>query len=526
LAQLYPIDFTAAGETGFERMEAAIFFSDEEAVAIRALEHGVSSFVFRRSPSTTVLDATARVSFSGDLILHPSFRNSRIPLGRATEAADLNPAEGDSILAFQDSLRLWVFRSDHRAELHTVALEVPSLEGHRLLWEHLRPDGWLAPIPLLHFLGRVTAGIDWSPLPPRACFIFDDPNLHSVRYGYIDYAGLAAHARRHNYHAAIATVPLDAWYAGRGAVEFFRQYREYVSLLIHGNDHARNELGCDYNEEDALRMLAQALRRVTELEHKTKLRVERVIAPPHGGCSESVLAQASRLPIEAVCTSAEPLARSQNRTKLPLHFGLLPAWFGSGCCPVIRRWDLIYGLLPLRLAAFLGQPIIAYGHHQDCAAGLGPLAEIASVVNRWGPTTWTNLETILRGNYRTIRDGELMHVQMCSRSVHVRIPEGISHVMVHASMGDESVPGQISVASSDGQHYECTAGVPFRATGCGSLQLKIRSSEVIDPATVGPPAYRLWPPVRRLLSIGRDRLMPVVRTLHLSRAVESHVPQI
>lgn len=230
LAQLYSVDFFREGETGFDRMDAAIFFSEDGALAKRAFERGVSSFVFRRSPTRIELHANATVTFFGHTILHPAFRNARIPLGGVTESAELNPAEGDSTLASLDSRKLWLFRSNGRAELHTVGTELPSLQSDQLLWQHLRPDGWLAPLPLLHFVRHVTAGIDWSSAPQCACFIFDDPNLHSARYGYLDYARLAAHARVHKYHVAIATVPLDAWYAGPKAVEVFRTHSECLSL--------------------------------------------------------------------------------------------------------------------------------------------------------------------------------------------------------------------------------------------------------------------------------------------------------
>lgn len=518
LAQLYPADFSPEGENGFDRMDAAIFFAEEGALAERAFDRGVSTFVFNRVANAMPLAASTTVRFSDHTVLHAAFRSARIQAGAAIGATRLNLADQDSALASYGSENLWSFRSRGRAELHTVATEPPSLQGERLLWHDLRPDGWFALLPLLHFLRRVTAEVDWSPPPQRACFIFDDPNLHCARYGYLDYARIADHARAHNYHVAIATIPLDAWYAGEKGVEIFRRHRERLSLLIHGNDHVKNELARDYTEGTALRMLAQALRRVDQLERTTGLRVGRVIAPPHGGCSDSVLAMAPRLRIEGVCTSAEPLARCHKRKSLPLDFGLLPAWFGPGCCPVIRRWDLVYGLMPLRLAAFLGQPVIPYGHHQDCAEGFGHLAEIADTVNSWSQTTWPDPETILRGNYRTMRDNELMHVQMCSRSVHVPIPENVSYVVVHAPVGSETVQCEVSAASSEREARECTPGVPFRVAGSEALRLRIPSREVVDPSTVGRPAYRLWPPVRRALSMGRDRLMPILRSVRGSTA--------
>jgi len=511
VAQLYPVDFSPEDDISFDGMDAAVFFSDEKKLASRAFEHGVSSFVFHRSSKTIALHPNASVCFSEHNILHPAFRSARIPLGRTSHAAELTAIEGDRTVASYDSLRLWLLRSNGRADLHTVATELPSLDGDRLLWQDLRPDGWFAPLPLLHFMRRLTLGVDWEAAPQHACFIFDDPNLHSVRYGYIDYARLADHARAHKYHAGIATVPLDSWYASPKAVEVFRKHGDNLSLLIHGNDHVKNEFGYDYQEGDAVRILAQAVRRVSRFEHGTGLEVNRVIAPPHGGCSDSVLAQAPRFAIEAVCTSVEPLARSQKRTILPFDFSLQPVWFGPGCCPVVRRWDLIYDLLPLRLGAFFNQPIVAYGHHQDCADGFSRLEKVAGAVNSWGEMNWTNLATILRRSYRVKTDNDVMHVQMCSRHICVPVPEKVSHLVVHIPVESENILGPITATSSDGQTRQCMPGIPVGISSPGELRLRIPSRVVIDPAAVCRPAYRLWPALRRTIAMSRDRLMPIVR---------------
>ena len=74
----------------------------------------------------------------------------------------------------------------------------------------LRPGRFLELLPLAHFLQMVT---DAVPTELRACFVIDDPNLHALRYGHISYPALAQHAEEHGYHAAMAMIPLDAWFA-------------------------------------------------------------------------------------------------------------------------------------------------------------------------------------------------------------------------------------------------------------------------------------------------------------------------
>lgn len=516
LAELYPVDFVPESEASLDRMDAAIFFSPERTRPERFFERGVSSFVFGPSSSTIGLHANASVSFSTHAILHPAFRNVRIPLGNAAQAAELNAADGDT-LASHDSLRLWSVRSNHKAVHHTVALGPPELRSDELLWLYLQPQNWLPLLPLLHFIRGVTAEVDWSPIPQHACFIFDDPNLHARRYGYLDFGELARQASTRNYHVALATVPLDSSYAAPKAVELFRNCPRRLSLLIHGNDHVRNELARDYAEGEAQSILVQALTRIASLERRTRLKVARVIAAPHGGCSESMMAQMLRLPLEGACVSAGPTVRCNPSKNWPLGFGLSPVCFMAGGFPVIRRFHLRYGLLPLRFAAFLGQPILPYGHHQDCAEGLGQLAETADILNAWASTTWTDLESILRDHCRTRTEGDLLHVQMGARQVRVTVPEGIFQVAVHA-YGATGADCKLTAASAPAQPQTWVLDVPNRVAPATVLTLRISSCRPLDPALVERPGYRVWPPVRRALAIGRDRLLPIVRTFRPSNA--------
>jgi hypothetical protein len=517
LAELYPVDFLRGNDIAWQSMDAAIFFPEAWGLSEAIFERGVSSFRFACPGRGITLAPKASITFSHDAVLHPAFRGAQMPVGRETDIGELSTSDPEVPLAHYGTATVWQFRAEGRAELHTSAVAPPELRGEQLLWSWLRPDNWVALFPLMHFLRRVTLKTDWSPPPTRACFMFDDPNLHSLRYGHLNFPRVARECLAHTYHVAVATIPLDTWYAAPAAVALFRRNRECLSLLIHGNDHIANELARERSSEEALRVLAQALKRVDRFERRTGLTVGRIIAPPHGGCSESTLAQMVRLPYEGVCTSVGSLAHSYQGS-FPIHFGLSPVSFLGGV-PTLRRWDLHYGLAPLRIAAFLGQPIIPYGHHQDCAGGVEVLAKVADTVNSWGPTRWTDPVSILRGQYRTKRDGELLHVQMWSRRVQVRVPEGVSYLIVHVPFrNDASVVCEVAGTCGFANSEACAAGVPVRVVPSTMLGISISSHRAVDPANVGRPRYRVWPAIRRTLTIGRDRLTPILWSVRSSTA--------
>ncbi|MGH9327563.1 MAG: hypothetical protein ACRD2B_12890 [Terriglobia bacterium] len=528
LQELFPVDFVPESETSLDQADAALCFPGEDNRAKQAFERGVSSFLFGSAAPSGDTRSASSVWLSNHSCLHPAFRNDQVPGGGASAATGLAAADQDCILASQRSRPLWIVRSGGQAELHTTALGPPRLGQKELLWSWLQPENWMALVPLLHFLRRITAESGWRLPEQHACFIFDDPNLHSPRYGFIDFAELAEHAVAHDYSVAVATVPMDAGYAAPDAVQLFHKHQRHLSLLIHGNNHVRNELSRDYAGEEALQVLAQALTRTARLERITGLRVSRVVVAPHSACTESVMGQMLRLPLEGACISVPALLHWNPLTSWPLSFGLLPVSFMAGSFPVIDRFRFRNGLFRARLAALLGQPIIPYGHHQDCAEGLGPLAEIADAVNSWGRTNWTDLESILGAYYRTRRDGSLLHVEMWSRRVRVSIPPDVSHLAVHAAPGVEC--GGLVEVTAD-QNFAgaqaCALEIPFRVAPSTMIEVRFASAGLIEPSGVAQPGYQLWPPVRRRLAIGRDRLMPVLGRFRRSTgdgfAVSAHL---
>jgi hypothetical protein len=294
----------------------------------------------------------------------------------------------------------------------SVACIPDELTEDEALRERLRPGRNLALLALARFLADLTADLRPAPPPLHAAFVIDDPNLRRPRYGHIDYADLLAHARAHGYHVSIAMVPLDGRLARRdgAATRIFREGREHLSLCIHGNDHDGAELGRPTREEDALALVAQALKRTANFERRTGLKVDRVMVPPHERLSEPVAQALRACGFDAVCTTrpypwvADTLER--HWLARPPETGPLAAWHPvdrvAGGLPVLLRAEFAAfaesrsSREDLALRAFLGQPLILYGHHDLLAGGPDALAEAAAQINRLGDVRWCSLGEIAR----------------------------------------------------------------------------------------------------------------------------------
>jgi hypothetical protein len=345
-----------------------------------------------------------------------------------------------------------------------------ELGEHEALRERLRPGRCLALLALVHFLRGLTAAP--ATPPQRAAFVIDDPNLRRPRYGHIDYAELLRDARRRGYHVSIAMVPLDGRLAHARATRVFRVGAANLSLCVHGNDHDGPELGRPRSRAQSLALVAQATRRIASFERLTGLPVERIMAPPHERLSEPVAHALRACGFHGVTTTRPyPWVAStpaQPWLARPHGAGPLAAWgpvdLVAGGLPILLRADFDHPREDLVLRAFLGQPLILYGHHDLLAHGPDRLAEAAAQIERLGGAYWCSLATI-------------------------------AHACVAAHAKD-GVTDDARSASSDSAHSRHLPDTPARV----EPPLDERAL-----AAIPPPPRRLRPLARRLLSEGRDR---------------------
>lgn len=245
------------------------------------------------------------VSFSRNIPLPPVLRGLQVRTADAVELKALPRLPGGyTTLASKAGAPVWGCRQATGGCHHYFGLSLPELEEDEPLFYHFSGQRFLRLLPFFIFLRNLTLDERWDPPPLQASFMVDDPNLHWASYGHLNFQETGRHAKEHHYHLAIATIPLDAWCVNEPTASLFRQFRGQLSMLIHGNDHISNELAREYSEKEGRLVVEQALGRIARLENRAGLEVSRVMAPPHGACSEAMLARLAGAGFEAACISA------------------------------------------------------------------------------------------------------------------------------------------------------------------------------------------------------------------------------
>ena len=361
LARAFPASFEGRSHDETRDVDAALLFDRRRIDRWRkvpALVIGGDAPPLARSPVT--------VTFSDALPLDARLRRRNLVEDAAPPFESLTVPDGSTVLASVDELPVWMTHANAPKRTDSVALAPRELGAGESLENHLSAGRFLSLLPLIHFLRNITGYAKTQQPPLRATFIFDDPNLHTARYGFIDYRRLKAHAREHRYHASMAMVPMDGWFGSDAAKRLFRGSRSQLSLVMHGNNHSRRELA--HSPQDLLPILAQAMRRVESIERRFGIEVGRVMVPPHGFYSSDAPELLASLGYEALCAEFRPNADGAD--------DLLGAWSAAdlarGGLPLVRRYHLRQPrpAEALVLWAYLDQPLILYGHHGDVAEGM------------------------------------------------------------------------------------------------------------------------------------------------------------
>ena len=364
--------------------------------------------------------------------LDPRLRRLRLH-DAALDCVHSLPANGShEVLAASGGQPVWV-TSDRHAD--AVALAPAELAGDECLRDRVRDGRFLAGAALVRFLRSLCADMSWRPPPLRASILFDDPNLHWPSYGYLNYRELVRQADRHGYHVALAMVPFDGWFVHAPTARLFRDRPDRLSLIVHGNNHARLELARAGDASRWRSLLSQALRRVAAFERRSGVPVARIMAAPHGVCSEEVARELTDLGFEGLCISrpfpwlARPgrpwLAKPEGSSAL---VGWHPASVVTGGLPVLLRQPFGAPFEEIALRAFLDQPLILYGHHQDLEGGVEQLADLAGAIRRLGDVAWMSPGEIARSNVTTWRESGQLRARMFSRRAEVELPPDVERI--------------------------------------------------------------------------------------------------
>ncbi len=455
---------------------------------------------------------SAEIQFGQSAEVPKAFRAHRFYQEDVRQGAPPGLREGDVIMARLGDKPLWVRRANGVLRHDVSAMPLPEVKSEGCLYRYFHSGNFIAMLPLIDFLRQLTGEEQWLSSGPRACFQFDDPNLHAGRYGWLDFRRLAASARSSPYHVAFATVPLDAWLVRRRTAEVFSHNSGQLSLMMHGNDHLHSELASFGSQEKAIASLVQALQRIGRAEKAGRLEICRVMAPPHGVCGEEVLEALARLGFDAVST-AVPCLLETNANKPWSHgLGLRVSDVVAGL-PVLPRFRFKSKQYDaaIHLAAYLHRPIIPYGHHEDVAEGLGILEEVAASINALGNAQWMRMSAISRHNYQTQKQGGLFRVRAYSRLLHVAVPpecHSISVLRPHSTNGrNEGM--RLGVPGGEMKFIESYAGESLPVEPGSSVEIAFIHPEAIAQNLVKIPHLNVWAFARRLLCEGRDRFAPL-----------------
>lgn len=448
------------------------------------------------------------VKFCDDVDVPTPFRGRTVRASLSAAWKPLSMGAGDKPLATTAHGPIWSVSEEGPVKHIRSALPLPRIAEGEGFIDVFNGDCFLPTLILLEFLKRSCAMEAYHRAPLRAAFMVDDPNLHWPRYGFVDYRDVATHASRENYHVSFAMIPMDTWFTHRPTAALLRGEAQRLSLLVHGNNHAREELAKKYPDAERAALLHQAIRRIERFEGKAGLRVHRVMVPPHGACSSKMLAALPKAGFEAACISTNSLRAYNGSEAWTATAGYAPSEVIAGC-PVLPRWGLTGSVRNnVLIAAYLGQALIFRGHHQDLKDGLEVFDDLARMINGLGPVRWSNLSSLCRLNYQWRMDGTVCRLRPYGRAVEFDVPPQATSLCI------DDVPRRFesqipwTVTTEAGFVHDVVAGDSFELADRTGRTLLVSRPVVSRPA-LSPAAPRTGPKLilRRLLAEARDRLL-------------------
>ena len=493
------------------RVDAWIFNCLDRELFSRMVNYSVPCFAVLPEAGQSILKKPALIEFTKHPAVPAVVAGRQVRSIGSTSSVEL-PAwlRGVIPLALQDGIPIWAIQGPAECRFHCVTGNIPELSEDEPVFEHFNGNQFPAMLPLLAFLREVSEDPRWEGPPLQACFMFDDPNLHWRTYGFIDYGELVTHAKRYKYHVSFATIPLDGWFVHAPTATLFKEHPGALSLLMHGNDHVSEELARVTENRQSAAKLRLALERIQRMERRSHVEVSRVMAPPHGACSEELLEQMALAGYAGACISRGSLRHYNHQASWVRTIGMRP-------CDIIRGLTVVprFRISPdchnfILTAAFLRQPIIPVGHHQDVAEGLELLADLSRYVNSLGIVRWGNMTSIIRSQYSRMLDGPVLRLRMHTKQAEIVIPDGVDRIAIERPWLAEEANEPLVVCGP-------RIGPPLRGTEDHFAVRPGQRIRIISSAAINAPGDHLrcgrprpWPIIRRLMTEARDRLAPML----------------
>lgn len=447
-----------------------------------------------------------RTCFNDDPLVDRRLRFQSIPSVRFMSCKAFASLPHDRILATLDGLPVWTAKQPNGTLRMACAMPELTLHDTIDLDTMVRTGTSFVVVPLVHFFRILCACLPVQMPPPRACFVIDDPNLRLETYGQLHYRRLSESARANRFHVSLACVPLDLRASSRSVVRIFRASQKYLSVCLHGNNHTANEMARTRGRRQALRLMAQAVRRAQLFSNKHRLPVSQVMVAPHGSLSQLMCVSAHRAGIASLCADSWAYRRMVD----PTHgiAGIAIADFIRDGIPILRRHHISDDGALLHL--FLDQPVIQYLHHYDLAGRSDLLDQAAHSINRIAPVEWGSLSAIADSNYTLQKESGTAVVYLHSARCTVATPQGTSDVVIDIPGNDA---GSVTGVTVNGRWMELHAASgrlrsePHQLLpGEASCRIRLQYDGAVDAFAVESPFPTPFYVLRRRASEVRDRL--------------------
>jgi hypothetical protein len=242
---------------------------------------------------------------------------------------------------------------------------------------------------------------------------------------------------------------------------------------------------------------------------RTGLHVARIMAPPHGVCSEATARALLATGYEGLCVSRPYPWLDGRADGRPAAAGWEPADVVIGGLPVLPRYRLDRPRVDLLFRALLDQPLILYGHHQDLRTGVENLTLALEQIDDLGRVDWMSPERILRSNFATWRRGSSMCVRLYSRRIDLAIPAGVEELVFEWGNPQRSRSDLVRVRTRDGE-VVVPLGEAVASPRVGAAEVEICAGESAARTARSQRGVELWPVVRRVGVEARDRLQPLL----------------
>ena len=519
LAQLYDVIFVARAEdtTGWhDDLDGAILIGATPHAAREAVAAGISCYSVPSAGAPATVRQGSTIRFSPTSTLPEVLHGRTLPVHEMLELSPLGIEADGELLAVLDTHDFWFRQDTGSGTIDWVASPPAEIGEDEFLCEYFNRHCYVQLLPLLNFLNRFHRGNICQPTVRNACVVFDDPNLHWPTYGCLDFERLAAHAEAVGCHVAIATVPLDAWIVHPRAAEIFRDNPSFLSLVIHGNNHTKLELA-RWRPEPADRagILAQALRRIAQLEITHGLQVQRIMEPPHGVFSCDLSEPLVASGYEAVLFTPSQFVKHNRGNGLPASLGMhsteiLP----GGLCGIPRIVLSRDWKLDVVLASLLNQSVVIAAHHQDVLDGLDIISDITEFVNGTGGNIkWSSLGELAQASYGQRHHGEHALPQGFDGSIPCLMPQEAPCLAVNHPCPKTGEAMSLHVREERTKRFaqeEPPSRRPDSTLINGHRFLKLTTPPLTGAVHDQLSHWGVWPAIRKTLMEIRDRLYPHV----------------